>query len=80
METAKKKRYINVVLNVPLNQAFTYREPDESEKFKTPENPFGYRVEINFGIRKTTGIVTGVYDEIPKSCSVTDDKIRNALW
>lgn len=79
METAKKKRYINVVLNVPLNQAFTYREPDESEKFESPENPFGYRVEIKFGNRKTTGFVTGVYDEIPRSCSVTDDKIRSAL-
>lgn len=74
-----KSRYIDVVLNVPLNQAFTYREPLDDGKKELPKDPFGYRVEVKFGNRKTTGFVTAVYDSIPKSCSVGDDKIRNAV-
>lgn len=72
-------RYIDVVLNVPLNQAFTYREPADDGKKILPKDPFGYRVEVKFGNRKTTGFVTAVYDSIPKTCTVGDDKIRNAL-
>lgn len=72
-------RYIDVVLNVPLNQAFTYREPADDGKKEFPKDPFGYRVEVKFGNRKTTGFVTAVYDSIPKTCSVGDDKIRSAL-
>lgn len=75
----RKSRYIDVVLNVPLNQAFTYREPEIDEKNPLPQNPFGYRVEVKFGNRKTSGFVTAVHDEIPSTCSVGDDKIRNAL-
>ena len=63
-------RYIDVVLNVPLNQAFTYREPADDGKKELPKDPFGYRVEVKFGNRKTTGFVTAVYDSIPKTCSV----------
>ena len=74
-----KQRYINVVLNVPLNQAFTYREPPESDRQPLPKNPFGYRVEVKFGNRKTTGFVTGVYDQLPKDCAVGEEKIRSAL-
>lgn len=72
-------RYIDVVLNVPLNQAFTYREPADDGKKEMPKDPFGYRVEVKFGNRKTTGFVTAVYDSIPKTCTVGDDKIRSAL-
>lgn len=74
-----KQRYINVVLNVPLNQAFTYREPPESDRQPLPKNPFGYRVEVKFGNRKTTGFVTGVYEQLPKDCAVGEEKIRSAL-
>ena len=57
-------RYIDVVLNVPLNHAITYREPADDGKKEFPKDPFGYRVEVKFGNRKTTGFVTAVYDSI----------------
>ena len=42
-----KQRYLEVIVNVPLNQTFTYLEPEDSseEGKNTPENPFGCRVE-----------------------------------
>lgn len=73
-----KCRYIDVVLNVPLNQFFTYKEPEETGKKLNPKNPFGYRVDVKFGNRKTIGFVVGVYNSIPKTCSVGEDKIRYA--
>lgn len=75
-------RYINVALNVPLNQTFTYREPEPTEKnpeSSFPQDPFGHRVEVRFGNRKLTGFITEVSDEIPESCTVSEDKIRHAL-
>lgn len=72
-------RYIDVVLNVPLNQAFTYKEPLDDGKTELPKDPFGYRVEVKFGNRKTTGFVTAVYDALPKTTAVPEEKIRHAL-
>ena len=72
-------RYIDVVLNVPLNQAFTYKEPLDDGKTELPKDPFGYRVEVKFGNRKTTGFVTAVYDTLPKTTAVPEEKIRHAL-
>lgn len=74
-------RYINVVLNVPLNQTFTYLEPDETEKKNSfiPDNPFGHRVEVPFGNRKISGFVVSWSQSIPQSCKVSQDKIRHAV-
>ncbi|MBO4318921.1 MAG: primosomal protein N' [Treponema sp.] len=74
-------RYIDVVLNVPLNQAFTYREVPlkENEEIPSSDSLFGLRVEVRFGNRKLTGIICAVYDELPKTCAVTEDKIRPAV-
>ena len=67
--------FIDVALNVPLNQPFTYRVPPES----TDGNFFGRRVEVRFGNRKMTGIVVSEHEEFPKDCGVTEDKIRPAV-
>lgn len=75
-------RYLNVALNVPLNQTFTYKDVEASAKnpeSSFPEDPFGFRVEVRFGNRKLTGFVTEVYDKLPESCTVSEDKIRHAL-
>ena len=76
-----KQRYLEVIVNVPLNQTFTYLEPeDSSEEGKgNPENPFGCRVEVRFGNRKLTGIVAAIHDGIPANCPVAKTKIRTAL-
>ena len=76
-----KQRYLEVIVNVPLNQTFTYLEPeDSSEEGKgNPENPFGCRVEVRFGNRKLTGIVAAIHDGIPANCPVDKTKIRTAL-
>ncbi len=67
--------FIDVALNVPLNQPFTYRVPPES----TEGNFFGRRVEVRFGNRKMTGIVVSEHESFPKDCGVTEDKIRPAV-
>lgn len=75
-------RYIDVVLNVPLNQAFTYHEPekaDDDDLKKNGDELFGRRVEVRFGNRKLTGIVVAVSDCIPKTCGVAEEKIRPAV-
>src|SRR5574344_469357 len=85
-------RFFDVVLNVPMNQSFTYREP-EQKKTELPqdlfarkkavkkieplaEDLFGCRVEVRFGNRNMTGFVTAQYDGLPPDCKVSIDKIR----
>ena len=74
-------RNIDVVLNVPLDQAFTYREvPVKDGDAPLPSDSlFGLRVEVRFGNRKLTGIICAVYDELPKTCAVAEEKIRPAV-
>ncbi|MBQ5384452.1 MAG: primosomal protein N' [Treponema sp.] len=67
--------YIDVVLDVPLNQAFTYHMPPDSDE----KGLFGRRVEVRFGNRKMTGIVVSEHESFPKDCGVTEDKIRPAV-
>ena len=67
--------YIDVVLDVPLNQAFTYHMPPDSDE----KGLFGRRVEVRFGNRKMTGIVVSEHEAFPKDCGVTEDKIRPAV-
>ncbi|MBP5465850.1 MAG: primosomal protein N' [Treponema sp.] len=73
-------RYIDVVLNVPLNQAFTYREVpvNEGEEPLPSDSLFGLRVEVRFGNRKLTGIICKVHEAFPENCAVGEDKIRSA--
>ena len=73
-------RYIDVVLNVPLDQAFTYREvPVKDGDTPLPSDSlFGLRVEVRFGNRKLTGIICAVHDKLPETCAVGEDKIRAA--
>lgn len=64
--------YVEVAVNVPLNQTFTYKCEDD-----VPENQsFGRRVEVRFGNRKTTAFVVSASKDIPASCSVPIEKIR----
>lgn len=68
--------YLQIVLNIPLNQTFTYSYiPGENED-KSLEPKIGKRAEIRFGNRKAVGFIVAVSDSIPANCPVSEDKIR----
>ena len=72
-------KYLEVILNLPVDQPFTYSyipTDNDSKKKKDFAPEIGKRAEIMFGNRKTTGFIIGVYDEIPKNCPVPPEKIR----
>ena len=61
--------YIEVLVNLPLTQSFTYKNLDESDKKFCDTNKsidIGYRVEVMFGSRKITGCVIAVYNKLPE--------------
>lgn len=68
--------FLDIVLNVPVNQAFTYSYiPLENQK---PENipQIGERAEVRFGNKKMTGFITKIYDSFPSHCAVPLEKIK----
>lgn len=72
-------QYLDVILNLPVDQPFTYsfvplKDPKKAEKENKPE--IGKRAEIMFGNRKTTGFITAVYDDFPETCAVPPEKVR----
>ncbi|MDD7415933.1 MAG: primosomal protein N' [Treponemataceae bacterium] len=74
--------YIEVLVNLPLTQSFTYKNLDESDKKFCDTNKsidIGYRVEVMFGSRKMTGCVIAVYNKLPEKCESYKDKIKKIL-
>ena len=63
-------QYLEIILNLPVNQGFTYSYiPPEKEKPEfIPE--IGKRAEIMFGNKKTQGFIINIPDKIPESCPV----------
>ena len=69
-------KYLQIILNLPINQPFTYSYiPSENEK-EGLEPAIGKRAEIMFGNRKTTGFIVDILDEVPPTCPVEKGKIR----
>ena len=69
-------QYLEIILNLPVNQGFTYSYiPPEKEK---PEliPAIGKRAEIMFGNKKTEGFIISISDTIPANCPVEAGKIR----
>ena len=68
--------FLDIVLNVPVNQAFTYSYiPLENHKTENiPQN--GKRAEVRFGNKKMTGFITKIYDSFPSHCAVPLEKIK----
>ena len=68
--------FLQIVLNIPVNKAFTYSyERPENEKAElVPE--IGKRAEIMFGNKKTSGFIISISESIPKDCEVEINKIR----
>ena len=69
-------QYLEIILNLPVNQGFTYSYiPPEKEKPEfIPE--IGKRAEIMFGNKKTQGFIINISDKIPESCPVEPSKIK----
>ena len=68
--------YLEIILNLPINQGFTYSyTPPQDEK---PElvPAVGKRAEIMFGNKKTEGFIIGVSKELPKNLGFDPAKIR----
>ncbi len=68
--------YLEIILNLPVNQGFTYSYiPPEKEKPELiPE--IGKRAEIMFGNKKTQGFIINISDKLPENCPVGPEKIR----
>ena len=67
--------FLDIVLNVPLNQFFTYSYNPEGEKEELAPQ-IGKRAEVRFGNKKMTGFIVGIYNEKPEHCAVGVEKIR----
>ena len=68
--------YLEVLLNLPVNQGFTYSYiPPQNEK---PEliPQIGKRAEIMFGNKKTEGFIISISENLPDACPVPPEKIR----
>lgn len=69
--------YVEVILNLPVNQGFTYTfSPSQDSKKEENLPQIGKRAEIMFGNKKTTGFIIGISEEKPQSCPVDDSKIK----
>lgn len=68
--------YLEIILNLPVNQGFTYSyiPPDNEKPELKPE--IGKRAEIMFGNKKTEGFIINILDHIPENCPVDASKIR----
>ncbi|MFC2603699.1 MAG: primosomal protein N', partial [Treponema sp.] len=66
-------KYLDIALNIPLNQPFTYSTDGLSDGTKIEK---GMRAEIRFGNRKTSGFITEIYDFLPEKCESYKEKIR----
>ena len=68
--------YLEIILNLPVNQGFTYSyesSPDENEELK-PQ--IGKRAEIMFGNKKTEGFIINILDSLPEDFPIPKEKIR----
>ncbi|MBP5283860.1 MAG: primosomal protein N', partial [Treponema sp.] len=64
-------KYLQVAVNIPLNQTFTYLSTDTEDVSRT-----GYRVEVKFGNRRMTGVVTGESNSLPEDFPVELNRLR----
>ena len=68
-------RFLQVVLNIPLNQSFTYLDCENAEG----KSRVGFRADLKFGNRRMTGFVVSESDSLPADCPVEESKIRPIL-
>ncbi|MCR4735664.1 MAG: primosomal protein N' [Treponema sp.] len=68
--------YLEILLNLPVNQGFTYSyQAGENEKAELIPQ-IGKRAEIMFGNKKTQGFIINISENLPADCPVPVEKIR----
>ncbi len=67
-------KYLQIVVNVPINQTFTYLNIDGEDC--PVKSRIGFRADLKFGNRRLTGVVVGESNELPPDCPVDESKIR----
>ncbi|MDR1748025.1 MAG: primosomal protein N' [Spirochaetaceae bacterium] len=74
-------RWMEVVLNVPVYQSFTYAAPAaEGKQAKPGYEPLpGKRAEVFFGSRRMTAYIIRVMDTLPPDCPVPESQIKPAI-
>ncbi|WP_294429993.1 primosomal protein N' [uncultured Treponema sp.] len=70
-----QKKFLQIVLNIPLNQSFTYYDCDNPES----KSRVGFRADLKFGNRRMTGFVISESEKLPEDCPVDESKIRPIL-
>lgn len=70
--------FLEILVNLPLPQSFTYKNLDSQDK-KYKDAQIGMRCEVYFGSRKIIGCIIGISEILPKSCTVTEEKIKPIL-
>ena len=68
--------YLEIILNLPINQGFTYSYTPPADEKPELVPMIGKRAEIMFGNKKTEGFIMGITNEIPKTCTVDASKIK----
>jgi len=81
-------RWLEVILDVPLRQSFTYRnEPAKATPGNGPlvdgprmgDSLVGRRVEVRFGSRVMIGFVVAERDDLPANLPIAEDAIKPIL-
>ena len=68
--------YLEIILNLPLEQGFTYSyTPPQDEKPELVPS-IGKRAEIMFGNKKTEGFIIGISEALPPNLGFDPAKIR----
>ncbi len=65
-------KYLQIAVNVPINQTFTYLDCDNPEN----SSRIGRRADIKFGNHHTSGYIIAESDIFPADCAVEQSKIR----
>ena len=69
-------KYLEIILNLPINQGFTYSYTPLADEKPELVPMIGKRAEIMFGNKKTEGFIIGITDELPPTCKVDASKIK----
>ena len=68
--------YLEIILNLPINQGFTYSYTPPADEKPELVPMIGKRAEIMFGNKKTEGFIIAITNKIPKTCTVDASKIK----